>query len=284
MKKIIPIFLGILLLYFVVNGLNISWLPFSNSSTAEAGEDIGTIDIHIAGGSTVIIPEDRTDVSAELNGKGKAVVKEKGERIEVTVERRWYESFPFYKKGDLKIYIPDDYTGSINLKLGSGNLRFSGLSPKEPMELNKLTVDVGSGNTKLENLSVNRLTVDESSGSVEISSMRAKHGTFDISSGSTRLENYTGGIEAELSSGKFSAQLDDINEDILLDVSSGEAVIDLPADADFTLKGEAGSGQITSSFPLKGNAGTDSNKFEGTYGSGKNLIEAEVSSGSIDIR
>lgn len=281
-----------LIILLIISGIGIvifnsnaaSWLPFGKQHThAPVSKEIKMIEIAVSGMDTTIIPEKREHVTAELKGKGKVKVEQSQNRIELSIKHKWFDWFSFGKKAELNVYIPEDYSQDMEIELGSGNLTFSGDSENRPMTLNELTVDMSSGNLTLNNLSVKHFKHEGSSGNAHVESLTAETGTFDISSGNIKLRRYTGALKAELSSGKLDAQLDELKDAVDIEVSSGKAILDLPADADFTLNGKVKSGRIDSRFPLKNKKTDDQNIIAGSHGSGKHNLDLTVSSGSIDI-
>ncbi|MEH7247280.1 DUF4097 domain-containing protein [Neobacillus niacini] len=281
MKRIVILLLIITGLYIVFNE-SFQFDGFmsggSKEGRATVSQKIDTIEINVGSVHTTIIPEDRNDVEAVLTGNGSLIVKEDGNRLVVETQKKMFNWFAFSEKRKLKIYIPEDYNRNMNIQLGSGGLAFSG----DSMKLNKLSLDIGSGNVNLDHLEVAEFTHDGSSGNVEIDTLTTKTGTFDLSSGNLDIEHYTGAIHADVSSGKFSVQMDKLNDSIEIDLSSGNVNLDLPDNADFSLVGNVSSGNIQSEFPL---TTTSSNKksLKGTHGSGKHKIDISVSSGDVDI-
>ncbi|PLR79288.1 hypothetical protein CU633_00725 [Bacillus sp. V3-13] len=284
MKRIFVIFaiiLGVYLLFF--SNFSFSGLLFGeDEQQAHVTNKIDTIEIDVAGATTTVIPEERDNVEAVVDGKGKVTVKESGDSITVEYSRKWYENFGFFTSSTLDIYIPEDYSKDMNINIGSGSVDYAGKSQKQPLKLNHLSLNMGSGQASLKNFDLGQYEQQTGSGSVRIDSLSAEKGTFEISSGETELTNYTGEIEADLSSGQFHVQMDQLADAIKIDVSSGEANLDLPDDADFKLKGEVSSGNIDCNFQLK-NQEQDKNGIEGTHGSGKHEINLDVSSGDINI-
>ena len=232
----------------------------------------------MGGVQTTIIPEDRNDVEAVLTGEGTLIVKETDNKLVVETKKKMFNWFSFSKKRQLKIYIPEDYNRNMNIQIGSGSLDFSG----ESMKLNDFSLDIGSGNVNIDHLEVNNFIHDGSSGNVEIDTLFTKTGTFDLSSGNLSINHYTGALNAAVSSGRLSVQMDKLMDSIDIDLSSGNVDLDLPDNADFHLNGKVSSGDIKSDFPLTTN-GTDKKGLEGTHGSGKYKINVSVSSGDVDI-
>lgn len=281
MKRIVILLLIITGLYIVFNQtFQFDGFAFAGSKdeSAAVSTNTDTIEIEVGGVNATVIPEDRKDVRAVLTGKGKVIVKETGDTVEVKTVKRWFNWFSFSGKRELKIYIPEDYNKDIEMNIGSGRLDFSG----EAMKLDTLTVDIGSGDVKLNNLEVNQFNHDVSSGNVEIDTIITKMGNIDLSSGNLEIEHYSGALEADVSSGEFTVQMDKLTDSIELDVSSGEANLDLPDNADFELNGEVSSGDLSNEFPLT-TKGTDNKGIKGTHGSGKYKIDVSVSSGDVRI-
>lgn len=281
MKRIVILLLIITGLFIVFNqSFQFDGFAVGGNKDGRAAisNNIETIDINVAGVKTTIIPENRDDVEAVLIGKGSLIVKEAGSRLVIETKRKMFNWFSFSEKRQLKIYIPEDYNRNLKIQIGSGNLNFSGQS----MKLNELSLDIGSGNVNMDHIEVNEFTHDGSSGNVEIDTLNTKTGTFDLSSGNLEIEHFTGALKADVSSGKFSVQMDKLNDSIDIDLSSGDVNLDLPDKADFNLDGKVSSGNISSDFPLTTN-GTDNKDIKGTHGSGKNKITISVSSGDVHI-
>ncbi|WP_419954262.1 DUF4097 domain-containing protein [Neobacillus niacini] len=281
MKRIVITLLIITGLYIVFNqSFQFDGFAFGGNKdrSAELSNKIDAIDINVAGVRATIIPEDRDNVEAILTGKGSLIVKETGNRIVVETKRKMFNWFSFSEKRQLKIYVPKDYDRNMNIQIGSGTLNFSG----KLMKLNDLSLDIGSGNVKIDHLEVNEFTHDGSSGNVEIDTLHTKTGTFDLSSGNLEINHYSGALNADVSSGRFSVKMDQLNDSIDIDLSSGHVKLDLPDNADFKLNGKVSSGNISSDFPLT-SSGTDNKNLQGTHGSGKNEINVSVSSGDVQI-
>jgi lia operon protein LiaG len=280
------ILLVVIGLFFVLLKLiDFSWLPFVNQETQSViTKEIEMIEIDVSGVSTFIIPESRKDLKADLDGKGKVMVKRHGDTVEVSVKRKWkwFDWIFFKDKAKLNIYIPEDYGRDMVINLGSGNVKFSGHSKTKPMKLEELIVDIGSGNVDLKNLFVKHFKHNGSSGNVNIDSLTTKTGSFDISSGSLHVKNYIGAIKAELSSGNLHVQMDKLIDSVHIEVSSGKVDLNLPANADFTLNGKTSSGNITCDFPISSKKISNKN-IKGTHGSGKHQIDLTVSSGNIHV-
>ncbi len=286
MKKILIIFIVLIGLYTIYNivQMNFDLLPFGNKENqAVITDKTDMIELDITGVNTTIIPENRKEMKAELKGKGEVNIDQKGDRVTVSVKGKWFDWFSFTNKRHLTVFIPEDYDRNMSIEIGSGNLNFSGKSQNRPMKLDELAVELGSGNMVLKNIEAQKFQHEGTSGNVKVDSLTAKSGSFDITSGNLDVIHYTGAIKAELSSGNFDLQMDQLNDSVDIEVSSGKVDLDLPKQADFTLNGRVSSGNITSNFPLTNQSSNNHKNINGKHGSGKHQVNLEVSSGSITI-
>lgn len=282
MKRIVILLLIITGLYIIFQqSFRFDWFSAGNrEGKAAISNDIHVIKVDVSAVNADIIPEDRMDLKAVLDGNGNLTVKEDGDKVVITVKKKWFDWFdgaPFTKK-TLKIFIPESYQQKMEIDLGSGNLDFSGKS----MKLDELSVEIGSGNMNLDHLTVNHFIHDGASGNVQIDTLSTKTGSFDLSSGNLDIQHYTGKINADVSSGRAKVQVDKLTDSIDLDLSSGIVNLDLPNDADFDLDGEVSSGNISCDFPLKSRE-LNRKSIKGTHGTGEHKINLSVSSGNIDI-
>ncbi|GLB59765.1 hypothetical protein NCCP133_18970 [Cytobacillus sp. NCCP-133] len=284
MKRIFAIFIILVGSYILFTGVN-SWMTFGGGSTqASINNQTDLISIDVSGSDTIIIPEKRNDVRAELDGKGKVTVNKSGDEVHVEFKRKWLDGFQFFKnKSNLKIYIPEAYSKSMSINIGSGRLNFNGESKSNPFQLEKLKVDMSSGKVSLSNMKADEFEHEGSSGMMDADHIAAGTGEIDMSSGRVKIRNYQGKLDAEVSSGHLDIMMDQLTDSVNVQASSGFVRLDLPDDADFTLKGKASSGHISSSFDLDDET-RNKNDISGKHGSGKYAVSVSVSSGKADIK
>ena len=87
---------------------------------------------------------------------------------------------------------------------------FSGGSSGQPMKLDTLVLNIGSGSMEIENIVATHLKHKSSSGKVAMNSVTAQTGALQVSSGSVKVQNYSGKLDAHVSSGKLQIELDEI--------------------------------------------------------------------------
>ncbi|MBY6052313.1 DUF4097 family beta strand repeat-containing protein [Cytobacillus firmus] len=283
MKRIFTIFIILVCSYLLFTGVG-SWLSFGGSNNeASLSKRTNTISIDVSSSDTVIIPEERNDVRAELDGKGKVNVNKSGNEIRVEYKRKWLDGFQFFNsKSNLKIYIPEDFNKSMSIDIGSGRLNFAGESESKPFELESLDVNMSSGKVSLANIKTNEFEHEGSSGMMDADHLFARSGEIDMSSGKVKLRNYQGKLDAGVSSGQLDIMIGKLIDSIKVEASSGFVRLDLPDDADFTLKGKASSGHISSDFKLDDEK-RDKNDISGKHGSGEHDIRISVSSGKAEV-
>lgn len=282
LKKVLIIFFVIIGLVIAFNTIrNLSWLPFVGGKTeTEVTDKIDQIKFDLKSAKVEVIVDDRDTVKAELDGRGKVSVDRSGDTITVDYSQPWPNFFSFFNTPELKVYIPEDYEEDIHIDMGSGQLTFSGDSKK----LNELTINLSSGNVKLENLSVSHLSLEASSGNITTKALTTEKSSIDISSGRIQLKDFKGELDVDLSSGIFDAQFAELVAPIDVSVSSGTVTLDLPDNSDFTLKSKVGSGRVSfDAFPMEVKK-QDGKKFEGTHGKGTHEINIDVSSGIAKIK
>ncbi|WP_282172927.1 LiaG family protein [Cytobacillus firmus] len=283
MKRIFTIFIILVCSYLLFTGVG-SWLSFGGSTNeASLSKRTNTISIDVSSSDTVIISEERNDVRAELDGKGKVNVIKSGNEIRVEYKRKWLDGFQFFNsKSNLKIYIPEDFNKSMSFDIGSGRLNFAGESESKPFELESLDVNMSSGKVRLANIKTDEFEHEGSSGMMEADHLFARSGEIDMSSGKVKLRNYQGKLDAGVSSGQLDIMIGKLIDSIKVEASSGFVRLDLPDDADFTLKGKASSGHISSDFELDDER-RDKNDISGKHGSGEHDIRISVSSGTAEV-
>ena len=281
MKKLF-VLLFLIIGIFILIITNTSWLSFTqNDQQVEVTNEIKQIEIDVSGVDTTIIPENRNNVDAEYNGKGKVHIKEVGDSIEVEFEsKNWFNFLSWFNKKDVTIYIPEDFDRDLSINSGSGSVNFSG---KSNMELKNLSLELSSGTIHLSHIAAENFESEGSSGNMTIDSLSSKTGTFKMSSGNMEINNYSGKLKATVSSGRLSLQMEQLTDNIEINVNSGFANLDLPDNADFSLTGKIGSGSITTNYPLT-DATEDKHKMTGVHGSGKYDLKLDVNSGKIEMK
>lgn len=270
-------------LYVILNDNTSLFAKESQSGERiEVTNNIKHIDLDLENSDTEVIPTDKNEVQVDIEGKGTMTLAGNGDTIDVAVKHKWYQWIGFNRKSNVTVYVPKEYSNSMEIDIGAGNFVMAGESDSKKWKLDELSIDMGSGNMQLKNIETNVFEHDGSSGDLVASGLTTKDGRVDISSGDVELSNFEGPIEGDLSSGELTVTMDSLKGDMTFDVSSGGVKLDLPEKASFKLKGQASSGDISCNFPLKDQKIEDGD-ISGVSGSGKYAVDVSVSSGNVDI-
>lgn len=293
MKKLLGamlILFGIFLLLgsFIRSDISGWFLPGDEQVESAALEGVDTIEISAPSANTRIIPEDRQQIKAVMHGRQvrhlDLHVQRNGNKVEVTVEEKWFDWFAFGSDVKLDVYVPKTYNQNIHIDVDSGNVEFAGPSTTPPILLRHLSLEISSGNVHLKHLQLDQLQTDGGSGNVDIDQVKAESGKLKVTSGNIGVRHYEGALDAELTSGNLKAQIDLLAGPVKINATSGDITLDLPHNADFTLEADVSSGDIQSDFPLQHAHAEENESLSGSFGSGKHSVNLETTSGTIRIR
>lgn len=270
------IIIGVLSLFT----FNFTWFSFSKEeSKVNVSNNTKEIIIESGGVNVTVESNDQPYIEAQMSGKGNVNVTQKGNKIKVIYDKRWYESFfSFFDRSKLTVTIPEDYDNDIEFDIGSGIVNFEDSSK---MQFDEFSIDIGSGKINLGEVTANKGDIDIGSGIATIEQFNGDL-SIDVSSGMLNLYNMNGKLETDVSSGKVTIAVEQLVDSIEAEVSSGMLTLNLPDDADFYIKGNVSSGIIRNKFTLENNVSTK-HTIEGSYGKGTHNIDLDVSSGIIEI-
>jgi lia operon protein LiaG len=179
----------------------------------------------------------------------------------------------------VKIKVPMNYAEGIHVKMGSGNLAFDGKS----MFLNRLGVEIKSGNTRISDIQVNRLSGDLYSGNLHMEQVVAvSQSIIKVRSGNLTITHFNGPLSIDSWSGNVGVQLDSLEKNVTVNTKSGNVKLNLPNDAGFRIKAQLNSGNIHNSLPLRDSM-SGNNYLVGTHGDGKSLVKINGWSGNVKI-
>lgn len=284
MKKIFILFFvitGIAIIFNAIAG-NISWLPFgSKEKEVKVTDKIDRMEWDLSSANVTIIPEKRDTLKAEIDGKGRISVKQKGDALHIDYSPPKIRMFSFFDTPEVKVYIPDHFDKSVSIEVRSGKVDFAA-GPETKMNLANLDIELKSGKVLLENLSAEKLSLEVGSGSITSKEIRTEEGEIEINSGDVRFEKYRGKLDIELNSGSLDIGLKKLEAPIYASVNSGNMTLELPEQSDFTLETKVASGEIINEFPLE-IKNQKNRKMTGTYGKGTYNIHINLNSGKAKI-
>jgi len=270
---------------------NIGFLDRRDGSDSAVDGDSKTVSvdrlksIRIDGTSESIVIEkhDSDKVVAEISGHGKKfdnaklVVNERGSYVEISVE---YKKFNVFSTGEvnLDVKIPKDFDGELDLGLTSGSINVD-----DDLELDKLVMDLTSGDVNLAGVKADKSTIEITSGVIDVESLETETLNIDLGSGDLEINKFIGDLEGNVTSGKVMINYHKFDNDIKLDMTSGNFDIYLPKSAEFKIDADVTSGSVDCDFDLD-KLNKDGNSYTGSVGDSKNKINVELTSGDVDIK
>ncbi len=275
----------------------------------DTSEKIEEIYIKTVSSNISLVPAAGTQLKASLTGQftknsrqtPELKAYKDGNKITIQVNEIKYDFFNFFNFFDnrqhmkLTVYIPQSYSGSLNIKSTSGSVDLPRL------ELDKLTCKTVSGSISSDLIHAHDIESKTISGSMNISAkcdsfefsstsgsfkagvLETKTASLNTTSGSIKAQGFTGKLDGHSVSGSINIGLKYLEDDIYIKTLSGGVKINLPQSSEFYLDSVSTSGSISlSGFAIELEKKTR-NSLVGTVGSGKNKITVKTSSGSLNI-
>jgi hypothetical protein len=158
---------------------------------------------------------------------------------------------------EVRVYIPNDFPGEVEVNVFSGNIKMSGLQRLSTLSLgaksgnislegvaaeNGIRAVAGSGNVKLEDCRGGALHAESHSGNVK---MLGCSGTAELvsRSGNTKAEGHKGNVNAKTISGNVAVDVDRIDSDAVFSTVSGNVKVSVNK-LEAGLTGESVSGNV----------------------------------------
>ena len=197
----------------------------------------------------------RTALKSE-KASPKLITNLEGSKLKIEIE---YPKVIFYNADVvLDVYIPQDYTGNIN-------------------------IDAVSADVDISNLDINNFQCKTVSGDLKIKSLGSDNLTLNTTSGEVNIMDFTGNLKADSVSGDINVRYRVFDNNIDVKTISGKVEIDLPQYAEFYLKTNTVSGEVVAKFPITIISFNKMKQLEGTVGTGDNRIIIDTVSGDIYI-
>lgn len=305
MKKLVIILISVVVLSFSAGGTIIlatggfrssdSFIASNNKAYTINDEKIqktdGIKEIYIESSSEdiSIISENRKDVKShfygDVSGSSKPALQSRVEGNKLIISTKPYNSFNFgfniSSKRSLKldISIPQTYASDVSIKLTSGSITSS-----NPLKLNNFNLNLSSGSADLKNLTAANLSLHATSGKIYGENIVCENSSLELSSGSINLNEFKGNLKHRSTSGETEVTYSEFNNNVDLNVSSGEIILNLPKNSQFALNSKATSGSVKCDFPVTVQGESKHNELNGVVGNSKNQINISATSGNIKIK
>ena len=166
----------------------------------------------------------------------------------------------------------EGFVAAVTANTSSGSINASGL-------VGDVALNTGSGGVTAESVA-GTLRIDSGSGSLRVQGLS---GSLEAHTGSGSIEvlGAEGNVRLDTSSGTVEYEGTPAGE-CRFETGSGSIVLRLPAELDFRLQADAGTGGVNVEFEVEGRV--TARHVEGVVGTGlEATIIADTSSGSIDV-
>ncbi len=233
-------------------------------------------------GDITVVPEGRDDIYVELltYKNGPKLIVEKGNKVKIEAKMPRFRWFGVKKeKVELKVFIPQNYNGNLDIHSSSGDIMFS------DMDVDDLYIQLSSGDLVLNDVVTNKSKIGASSGDITINNSNMSFLDIHLSSGKLVIDNFEGEIEGRSSSGDVDIQLNKLTAPINYHLSSGDFELQISqSEISANLDLKTSSGEIEIDFPILMKSSKKRHAISGTVGDGQHLIKVSCSSGDIFIR
>lgn len=255
-------------------------------------ENIDRLDIDVSSSHVYVTSADIDHLRLELkkadDSRKTMHTQEQGDELQISVQGPKFQILPLDwltqlisgkmpQTEELYVTIPDDFDQAIRLDSSSGTINMAGLQG-----LSELDIDVSSGSVMIEEIMTEKFRYDGSSGRLTVQGLNAHESEIAISSGKVILNDISGEIQGESSSGSVEINVASLEESIEWQASSGSITLRLPHEASFELSASTSSGSIDSDFPMMVQS-QSKRELNGVVGEGGVPIDLKVSSGKIKI-
>ncbi|MHA6481122.1 DUF4097 family beta strand repeat-containing protein [Paenibacillus sp. strain BS8-2] len=170
---------------------------------------------------------------------------------------------------------------SIDLRTNSGDIETSAVTA-----FSKLQLKTNSGDLELDDITAGSIHLETNSGDIEMDQYESEFIQFDVDSGDVVLENGTGELKGEVSSGDIHLDTDDLTHHTNLKASSGDISISIskePASLAVQLSTDSGDVVLGKSGFTKDGKNGDKD-INGKFGDGELELIAQSGSGDVILK
>ncbi len=276
---------------------------------------VGLVGIRIeAVGTDVVIYESAGDtVTADLSGDliwresfspGAGMtgitVEQKAESLILKTEVDNENEDPSYSSNAvLKVSLPRLFTGSLTFNNVSGDISLETNLTVSTLRVNTVSGDFNSseltatvvhlnsvsGDVRAATISSDTISINSVSGDIQVTKLLSQTTTTNTTSGDVRIQNASGAVNHDSSSGDLELGLVPPDGRVGVDTSSGDVTIRVSDRRSATLDVETSSGDIRVLSPVEVTS-THSSRLMGSTGDSvdKPLMGISTSSGDVTIR
>ena len=205
------------------------------------------------------------------------------------VRVKWYENIHIGFEEpivDVRIGVPTEFYGEVELNAGSGGISVEGLTLEKPLQ-----VSVGSGGIGINNVYCSELTASTGSGGMKIDGVTViKDASITAGSGGIRIEELRCGEKFKAEAGSGAIRLEDCSADtVRLKTASGSINFeDFSYDSSAYISAGSGGvrGELTGrerDYSIRSDTDSGSCNLPERTDNGKKILDVSTGSGSIKI-
>jgi len=253
------------------------------SKLIELADGTEKIEIDSSISDVLIKTEDRKDISVKLETykNGPELSVDLGDTIKIKSDREdtFKLNIGFSENSKMTIIIPEMYNRNLEIKVSTGDLI------GESFELNKFNCISSTGDVYIDQLIANSVKLDSSTGDLDIKKLVSEKIEIQTSTGDVNLENVSGNIIGETSTGNVTISYKEYASDISYDLSTSDIELVLNnANPNFEIDAESSLGDVEFNIPLSEVLEKKANKVKGKVGKGLYIMKLDVSTGDIIIK
>lgn len=206
---------------------------------------------------------------------------------------------PLYEKVVLDLFVPAGAASRLSIAAvsTSGNvdidsMSFASLSRSSStgrlrcraLQAERVSIQTGSGSVAIGALEAARLEMNGTSANLEIDEYSVREGVVTTTSGNVSMKRAVGSLSTESRSGNvFVAYAAFEEAEASIVTVSGNARLELPADAEFSVDARSEGGHVSSGFTLTGSETVDEKHLVGQVGSTSSTVSIRTSTGNVEI-
>jgi lia operon protein LiaG len=274
LQKVVLVLVGIMLVSFGLAALLGLTLPGGSivSTTIDSQEVYTAVDVEGIFVETIstdmnFIPVEGDEIRVHFHGIARGSLGsipelrtvKTGNNLRIMIEHKPFVNIGFMSTRNVKldIYIPRSFGGEIVANSVSGDVDI------RELDLQKFRFKAVSGKLQAEVFTAERAVLESVSGNI-------------------RVEDFRGDVQVDVVSGNVFLGFKEFANDVSIKSTSGDARLELPADAEFEISLRTVSGKVNTGFPISLDG--DNRNMYGTVGAGQHRIIMSSVSGNVEIK
>lgn len=243
---------------------------------------VRSISIYSISSQITVIPEKREDIYVELESysNGPKLYIEDGKEVVIESKKKnWFFLNLAARSPKLRVYVPQDYDKSLNIKSISGSVSATGF------DIESLEINSTSGRVTISGVTSKTCYIKSTSGSVDIEKSQINNLETKLVSGRLDIYDFSGSISGKSISGSVKINMKELDGDILYNSTSGSFNLDIEStELNSELKLKSLSGRVSCDFPVTSSGELGKKKVNGVSGKPNYKIEVTTTSSSINIK